>query len=126
MGEKARVLEQRGRKDVIAALLKHEIGFHSNTHSQQPTIAVASPDMRAGKTAEMNLSGAKVRGVQDIRRIFGVRVTRRWSATRQCVGSAGPSGALKNWASRCIGMEGIMSDSMMNSFTSAGCSMFSR
>ena len=40
VGEKARVLEQRGRKDVIAALQPHEIGYHSNTHSQQPTPAV--------------------------------------------------------------------------------------
>src|SRR5262245_9649803 len=40
VGEKARTLERRGRKDVIAALKKHEIGYHSNTHSQQPTIAV--------------------------------------------------------------------------------------
>lgn len=40
VGEKARVLEQRGRKDVLAALQPHEIGYHSNTHSQQPTPAV--------------------------------------------------------------------------------------
>ncbi|MBL8188331.1 MAG: hypothetical protein JNK38_10000, partial [Acidobacteria bacterium] len=40
VGEKARVLEQRGRKDVIAALKKHEIGYHSNLHSGQPTPAV--------------------------------------------------------------------------------------
>src|SRR6185295_4189499 len=40
VGEKARVLESRGRKDVIAALKRHDIGYHSNTHSQQPTIAV--------------------------------------------------------------------------------------
>ena len=40
VGEKARVLEQRRRTDVIAALRKHEIGYHSNTHSGQPTIAV--------------------------------------------------------------------------------------
>ena len=40
VGEKARVLERRGRVDVIAALRKHDIGYHSNTHSQQPTVAV--------------------------------------------------------------------------------------
>src|SRR5689334_10538660 len=33
VGEKARVLDQRGRRDVIAALKKHDIGYHSNTHS---------------------------------------------------------------------------------------------
>ena len=39
VGEKARVLEARHRNDVIAALKKHEIGFHSNYHSRQPTPA---------------------------------------------------------------------------------------
>src|ERR1051326_2601045 len=36
VGEKARVLERRGRRDVIAALKKHEIGFHANFHSVHP------------------------------------------------------------------------------------------
>src|SRR5205823_14766686 len=33
VGEKARTLEKRGRQDVIAALSRHDIGFHSNLHS---------------------------------------------------------------------------------------------
>src|SRR5262245_59357246 len=40
VGEKARTLERRGRSDVIAALKKHEIGYHSNYHSVQPTPAM--------------------------------------------------------------------------------------
>jgi len=32
VGEKARTLERRGRHDVIAALRKHDIGFHSDFH----------------------------------------------------------------------------------------------
>src|SRR4029079_13777107 len=39
VGEKARTLEKRGRQDVIDALKKHEIGYHSNYHSVQPTPA---------------------------------------------------------------------------------------
>src|SRR6476660_727668 len=39
VGEKARTLERRHRTDVIAALQKHAIGYHSNTHSQHPTPA---------------------------------------------------------------------------------------
>src|SRR5439155_24702869 len=39
-GEKARTLERRGREDVINALKKHEIGYHSNWHSVQPTPAM--------------------------------------------------------------------------------------
>src|SRR5260370_1070696 len=40
VGEKARTLERRGRTDVIDALKKHEIGYHSNWHSVQPTPAM--------------------------------------------------------------------------------------
>src|SRR5262245_32845915 len=39
VGEKARTLERRKRADVIDALKKHEIGYHSNFHSVQPTPA---------------------------------------------------------------------------------------
>src|SRR5579884_371265 len=45
VGEKARRLEQRGRKDVIAALQQHEIGYHSNYHSTQPTPAMYLRDL---------------------------------------------------------------------------------
>src|SRR6266536_5768571 len=37
VGEKARTLERRGRHDVIAALKKHDLGFHSDFHSVHPT-----------------------------------------------------------------------------------------
>src|SRR5437763_16198913 len=36
VGEKARVLEKRGRHDVIDALRKHDIGYHSNFQSVHP------------------------------------------------------------------------------------------
>src|SRR5271169_5369886 len=39
VGEKARVLERRGRFDVIAALQKHAIGYHANFHSVHPTVS---------------------------------------------------------------------------------------
>ncbi len=39
VGEKARVLESRGRREVIEALSKHAIGYHSNYHSIHPTPA---------------------------------------------------------------------------------------
>src|SRR4051812_41946399 len=37
VGEKARVLERRGRTDVITALKQHAIGYHANFHSVHPT-----------------------------------------------------------------------------------------
>ena len=70
VGEKARVLEQRGRKDVIAALKKHEIGYHSNLHSQHPTPAeyLQNTDWDEG-VAEFYRRESQ--GVKDIQRIFG-------------------------------------------------------
>jgi hypothetical protein len=71
VGEKARVLESRGRRDVIAALGRHDIGYHSNTHSQQPTVAVylQNAGWDEGR-AEFNRREGQ--GVLDIKRIFGV------------------------------------------------------
>src|SRR6266852_6224479 len=40
VGEKARTLEARGRRDVIDALKKHEIGYHANFHSIPPSPAM--------------------------------------------------------------------------------------
>src|SRR5580704_7034806 len=45
VGEKARTLERRGRTDVINALKNHEIGYHSNWHSTQPTPAMYLSDL---------------------------------------------------------------------------------
>jgi len=36
VGEEARALRDRGRRDVLAALTRHEIGYHSNLHSRHP------------------------------------------------------------------------------------------
>lgn len=72
VGEKARVLEQRGRKDVIQALRGHEIGYHSNTHSQPPTIAVylqhAGWDDGIAEFLRREAAGAR-----DVERILGRR-----------------------------------------------------
>jgi hypothetical protein len=94
VGEKARTLERRKRFDVIAALKKHEIGYHSNYHSTQPTPAmylnklgwdegVAEFDRREGP------------GRADVQRIFG--------AAPSCYGQPGSSwgpqsyGAMRKW-----------------------------
>src|ERR1043166_2551051 len=94
VGEKARTLERRGRTDVINALKKHEIGFHSNYHSVPPTPAeylstlgwdegVAEFERREGQ------------GVEDLRRIFG--------QNSSCYGQPGSSwgpqsfGAMRKW-----------------------------
>ena len=71
VGEKARVLDTRGRRDVIAALKRHDIGYHSNTHSQQPTIALYLQN--AGwEDGRAEFYRREAQGARDIRRIFGV------------------------------------------------------
>src|SRR3954471_16448088 len=45
VGHKARTLEKRKRFDVIEALKKHEIGYHSNWHSVQPSPAMYAADL---------------------------------------------------------------------------------
>jgi hypothetical protein len=74
VGEKARVLEQRNRKDVITSLKKHEIGYHSNTHSQQPTIAVYLQNT-GWEDGSAEFYRREVQGMKDIQRIFGVTPT---------------------------------------------------
>jgi hypothetical protein len=94
VGEKARTLERRQRHDVIAALNKHEIGFHAHWHSVHPTPAqylsnlgwdegVAEFDRREGP------------GRSDVQRVFGVAPS--------CYGQPGSSwgpqsyGAMRKW-----------------------------
>lgn len=94
VGEKARVMERTGRTDTIAALKKHEIGFHSNYHSPHPTPS----QYMSGLGWDEGVAEFKRRegpGVEDLRRIFGVNPT--------CYGQPGSSwgpqafGAMKDW-----------------------------
>ncbi len=71
VGEKARVLEKRGRRDVIEALKKHDIGYHSNFHSVHPTPSeyLAECGLLDGMDEFIRREGP---GASDVRRIFGV------------------------------------------------------
>lgn len=82
VGEKARVLEQRGRTDVIRALSKHDIGYHAENHSIQPTPSVYLRDM-GWLDGAAEFERREGRGVTDIQRIFGV--------TPSCYGQPGSS-----------------------------------
>jgi len=94
VGEKARVLAARNRSDVIFALSQHEIGYHSNTHSQQPTIATYESLLDWNEGAE-EFDRRERGGFDDIYRIFGYTPT--------CYGQPGVSwapqayAALKKW-----------------------------
>jgi hypothetical protein len=94
VGEKARTLERRGRTDVIGALKKHEIGYHSNWHSVQPTPAMYLSNLGWDEgIAEFDRRERP--GYEDVKRIFGTPPT--------CYGQPGSSwgpqvyGAMKQW-----------------------------
>jgi hypothetical protein len=72
VAEKARVLEKRGRRDVIKALNKHDIAYHSENHSIPPTPAVylKNLSMTAGAEEFLVREGP---GARDLMRIFGVK-----------------------------------------------------
>jgi len=90
VGEKARVLEKRGRNDVIAALKRHAIGYHSNLHSVHPTPAeyLAGCGWRDGVAEFVRREAG---GAADVRRIFSV-------PSLVCYGQPGSS-----WAPQAIG-----------------------
>ena len=89
VGEKARVLERRGRRDVITALKKHDIAYHTDLHSVHPTPAeyLAPCDLLDGISEFVRREGG---GAVDVRRIFGVK-------TLSCYGQPGSS-----WAPQAI------------------------
>jgi len=69
VGEKARVLERRGRTDVIEALRRHDIGYHANYHSVHPTPTeyLADCGWLDGVSEFERREGG---GAADVRRIF--------------------------------------------------------
>jgi len=84
VGEKARVLRDRGRTDVIAALRQHDIGYHTDFHSVHPTPAEYERDLdwEAGVAEFLRREG---RGYQDVRAILGMNPS--------CYGQPGSSWA---------------------------------
>ncbi len=94
VGEKARTLERRGRRDVIGALAQHEIGYHSNFHSQHPTPAEYSAPL-GWQEGAAEFHRRERPGFDDVKRVFG--------QTPTCYGQPGGSwtpqsfGTLKKW-----------------------------
>ncbi len=89
VGEKARVLERRGRRDVITELKQHDIGYHANFHSVHPTPSeyLADCGLLDGIAEFVRREGG---GAADVRRILGVK-------TLACYGQPGSS-----WAPQTI------------------------
>jgi hypothetical protein len=70
VGELARALRDRGRRDTLAAMGRHEISYHSNTHSGHPTHAEYLEGMgwEEGVAAVLEREAS---GVRDLAELFG-------------------------------------------------------
>ncbi len=72
IGEKARMLEKRGRTDVISAMAKHDIGSHTNFGSIHPTVTEILENANWDDGIAIMLKN-ETTGFDDIERIFGQR-----------------------------------------------------
>jgi len=94
VGEKLRMMESRGRADIIGALARHDVGYHTNAHSRHPTVAEYLQD-KEWHEGVAEFARRERPGYDDIRRVFGHPPT--------CYGQAGDSWAphvfpvLKMW-----------------------------
>ena len=72
IGEKARSLEARGRRDVIEAMARHDVGSHTSLGSIHPTVTeiLEHASFDAGVETMLANEGA---GFDDLERIFGQR-----------------------------------------------------
>jgi len=94
VAQKVRVLQRRGRQDVLRALRRHDIGYHTDSHSRHPTVA----EYLEGKGWEEGV-GEFIRregqGLEDVKAAFGKPIC--------CYGQPGGSwapqvyGALLKW-----------------------------
>jgi hypothetical protein len=89
VGEKAKVLEDRGRDDVILALSKNDIAYHSTYHSVHPTPAEYCRDLDwcEGVAEFVRREGA---GLETLHRVFGVNAS--------CYGQPGGSWTPQSYA----------------------------
>ncbi|MBN2328383.1 MAG: hypothetical protein JXR73_14655 [Candidatus Omnitrophica bacterium] len=89
VGEKARVLEERGRDDVILALAKNDIAYHATNHSIHPTPAEYSRDLdwHEGVREFIRREGI---GLKTLQQVFGVNAS--------CYGQAGGSWTPQSYA----------------------------
>ena len=102
VGEKARRLEKRDRRDVITALSRHDIGYHTNYHSIPPAPAAYQRILHPLEAIE-EFTRREEPGLRDIQRIFGVLPS--------CYGQPGDSwGPAANVALRRWGVPVYMDD----------------
>jgi hypothetical protein len=70
VGEKARLWEQRGRTDVIAAVGQHDVALHTDHHSVHPTVSEYLAD-KGWADGVAEAVRQEEPGVRDLARLFG-------------------------------------------------------
>src|SRR5438270_10583432 len=70
VGELARAMRERDRRDAVRAMGRHEISYHSDNHSGHPTHAeyLESMEWDAGVAAVLQREAS---GIQDLVDLFG-------------------------------------------------------
>ena len=89
VGEKVRVLAERGRDDVILALAKNDIGYHSTDHSVHPTPSEYSRDLDWHEGV-CEFVRREEPGLKTLQRVFGVNAS--------CYGQPGGSWTPQGYA----------------------------
>lgn len=94
VGEKIRVLRDRERRDILNALKQHDVGFHTNFHSVQPTPALYLAPL-GWQEGVAEFHRREYSGLADLERITG----RPASCYGQPGSSWGPQqyGGLRKW-----------------------------
>lgn len=70
VGDKARALLTRGRRDVIESLKKHDIQYHANTHLCWPATTAELAKMKWDEGVSFTMETER-HGVEDVSEIFG-------------------------------------------------------
>lgn len=70
VGEEARALRERGRRDVLTALARHEIGYHSNLHSAHP-VHVELLEGKGWDEGVAAVLASEASGVAEVRALTG-------------------------------------------------------
>ncbi|NLE43721.1 MAG: hypothetical protein GX620_03270 [Chloroflexi bacterium] len=90
VGEKARLWEQRGRRDVLAAVAQHDVCLHTDRHSVHPTVSeyLADKDWADGVAEIVRQEG---QGARDLARILG-QYPSSWGTSGNSWGPQVPAG----------------------------------
>ena len=71
VGEKARLLRERGRRDVLAALADHEIDYHGNYWFEFPELAMVTGERLSWEDAVQKALEIELPGLHDVAQITG-------------------------------------------------------